>query len=155
MPTTIESPTGSATTSGATLYLWGTSSAESAAERSRFATPNGTCTIGKSPAGDCKWLRWSSKNTCGFSIDSTLGFSIPPRKKHSSGDTPQSFNVVTTRSCEGALRAVTMAIRKMRLYAGSSANLRSSSMRISESLRYRSASGPGECGMPLRTRSCS
>ena len=28
-----------------------------------FATPNGTCTIGRSPAGDCRWLRWSSKNT--------------------------------------------------------------------------------------------
>ena len=75
-----------------------------------MAIPNGTCTIGMVPPGkDARWVSWSSKKICGLNTASTRALSMPPRKNVSLADTPQLLSVVTTRSCEGALRAVMMA----------------------------------------------
>jgi len=74
-----------------------------------LATPNGTCTIGMVPPADFKWLIWSSKKMCGRNSASKRDLSMPRKKKVSSADTPQLFKVVTTRSCDGALRAVMRA----------------------------------------------
>ena len=112
--------------------------------------PNGTCTIGIVPPGDdVRWVSWSSKKMCGLNTDSTRALSIPPRKKVSLADTPQLLSVVTTRSCEGALRAVMMAMRRILLVAGSRFCMRSSRRCISASFWNMSASGPGWCGTAM------
>jgi len=41
--------------------------------------PNGICTIGIFPAGDFRWLNWSSKNKWGLKMDRMRAVYIPPR----------------------------------------------------------------------------
>ena len=70
-------------------------------------SPKGMWTLGVESDAPSTWRRWSSKKMCGRSVSRIAALSMPPRKKAALTRTPQPWSERTTRSCAGALRAVT------------------------------------------------
>ena len=77
----------------------------------RLLTPAATCPDGTYWAADSQWPVWSSKKKSGANARRNRALSRPPRNMASSTSRPQSIKVRMARSCAGALRAVTRAVR--------------------------------------------
>ncbi len=96
-----------------------------------LATPCGTWPAGPCLTAESMCVRWSSKKMSAPNAESTSPLSSPPRKNASSMRMFQARSVRITRSCAGALRAVTSAVRIGLLSSGKSDWIRCSADRNS------------------------
>src|SRR5574337_11552 len=111
----------------------------------RLATPLATCPAGTCRAAAATWPVWSSKKKSGSNSRRNPPLDSPPRNIASSTSTFQSISVRIARSCAGALRAVTSAVRMCMAVEPS----RCSRCSAASS----GANGPGGSGLAARRRS--